>query len=183
MRVLVVEDDPDLRRQLAEALGDTGYAVDVADNGEDGHHLGDTEPYDAVILDLGLPVIDGVTVLKRWRQSGREMPVLVLTARDEWREKVAGFDAGADDFLDEVESWEIVTDPEAYEAVSVAVRALGVEPVSAQLAMLPQNYLKLEGSAARQILKLMEILEDHDDVQRVWSNFDIEAEEIEASLA
>ena len=60
MRVLVVEDDPDLRRQLAEALGDTGYVVDVADNGEDGHHLGDTEPYDAVILDLGLPVIDGV---------------------------------------------------------------------------------------------------------------------------
>ena len=99
MRVLVVEDDPDLRRQLAEALGDTGYVVDVADNGEAGHHLGDTEPYDAVILDLGLPVIDGVTVLKRWRQSGREMPVLILTARDEWREKVAGFDAGADDYV------------------------------------------------------------------------------------
>ena len=99
MRVLVVEDDPDLRRQLAEALGETGYAVDVADNGEDGHHLGDTEPYDAVILDLGLPVIDGVTVLERWRRAGREMPVLILTARDEWREKVAGFDAGADDYV------------------------------------------------------------------------------------
>ncbi len=99
MRVLVVEDDPDLRRQLAEALGDTGYVVDVADNGEDGHHLGDTEPYDAVVLDLGLPVIDGVTVLERWRRAGREMPVLILTARDEWREKVAGFDAGADDYV------------------------------------------------------------------------------------
>ena len=87
MRVLVVEDDPDLRRQLSEALAETGYAVDLADNGEDGHHLGDTEPYDAVILDLGLPIIDGVTVLERWRRAGREMPVLILTARDEWREK------------------------------------------------------------------------------------------------
>ena len=115
MRVLVVEDDPDLRRQLAEALGDTGYVVDVADNGEDGHHLGDTEPYDAVILDLGLPVIDGVTVLKRWRQSSREMPVLILTARDEWREKVAGFDAGADDY---------VTKPFRLEEVLARLRAL-----------------------------------------------------------
>ena len=115
MRVLVVEDDPDLRRQLAEALGDTGYAVDVADNGEDGHHLGDTEPYDAVILDLGLPVIDGVTVLKRWRQSGREIPVLILTARNEWREKVAGFDAGADDY---------VTKPFRLEEVLARLRAL-----------------------------------------------------------
>jgi transcriptional/translational regulatory protein YebC/TACO1 len=95
----------------------------------------------------------------------------------------AVIDAGADDFLDELESWEIVTEPEAYETVLDAVRALSVEPVSAQLAMLPQNYLKLEGAAARQILKLMELLDDHDDVQRVWSNFDIEAEEIEASLA
>ena len=115
MRVLVVEDDPDLRRQLAEALGDTGHAVDVADNGEDGHYLGDTEPYDAVILDLGLPVIDGVTVLKRWRQFGREMPVLILTARDEWREKVAGFDAGADDY---------VTKPFRLEEILARLRAL-----------------------------------------------------------
>ena len=115
MRVLVVEDDPDLRRQLAEALGETGYAVDVADNGEDGHHLGDTEPYDAVILDLGLPVIDGVTVLERWRRAGREMPVLILTARDEWREKVAGFDAGADDY---------VTKPFQLEEVLARLRAL-----------------------------------------------------------
>ncbi len=115
MRVLVVEDDPDLRRQLAEALSETGYAVDVADNGEDGHHLGDTEPYDAVILDLGLPVIDGVTVLERWRRAGREMPVLILTARDEWREKVSGFDAGADDY---------VTKPFRLEEVLARLRAL-----------------------------------------------------------
>ncbi len=99
MRVLVVEDDPDLGRQLAGALSDAGYAVDRASDGEEGHYLGDTEPYDAVVLDLGLPVMDGVSVLERWRRDGRDMPVLILTARDRWSEKVAGFDAGADDYL------------------------------------------------------------------------------------
>ncbi len=99
MRVLVVEDDPDLSRQIGAALADAGYVFDVADTGEDGHHLGDTEPYDAVILDLGLPVMDGISVLERWRRDGRTMPVLILTARDRWSEKVAGFDAGADDYL------------------------------------------------------------------------------------
>ncbi len=99
MRILVVEDDPDLSRQLAEALKDSGYAVDVASDGEEGHFLGDTEPYDAVILDLGLPVIDGVSVLQKWRADGRKFPVIILTARDQWSEKVSGFDAGADDYL------------------------------------------------------------------------------------
>jgi len=99
MRILVVEDDADLSRQLKDALKDVGYAVDVASDGEEGHHLGDTEPYDAVILDLGLPVIDGVSVLQKWRADGKSFPVLILTARDQWSEKVAGFDAGADDYL------------------------------------------------------------------------------------
>jgi len=99
MRILVVEDDADLSRQLKDALKDVGYAVDVAADGEEGHHLGDTEPYDAVILDLGLPIIDGVSVLQKWRADGKKFPVLVLTARDQWSEKVAGFDAGADDYL------------------------------------------------------------------------------------
>jgi len=99
MRVLIVEDDPDLSRQLRTALKDTGYAVDIAENGEDGHFLGDTEPYDAVILDLGLPLIDGVSVLQKWRAAGKTFPVMILTARDQWSEKVAGFDAGADDYL------------------------------------------------------------------------------------
>ena len=99
MRCLVVEDDPDLRRQLEQALSDAGYAVDVAADGEEGHFLGDTEPYDAVVLDLGLPLMDGVTVLERWRKAGLKTPVLILTARDRWSEKVAGFDAGADDYL------------------------------------------------------------------------------------
>jgi two-component system OmpR family response regulator len=99
MRVLVVEDDPDLAKVLQDALSEVGYAVDVAGDGEEGHFLGDTEPYDAVVLDLGLPVMDGLSVLKRWRADGRSMPVLILTARDRWREKVEGIDAGADDYV------------------------------------------------------------------------------------
>jgi two-component system OmpR family response regulator len=99
MRVLVVEDEPNLLRQLKSALEGAGYAVDTATDGEDGHYLGSTENYDAVVLDLGLPEIDGLTVLDRWRKAGKAMPVLVLTARDSWSDKVAGLDAGADDYL------------------------------------------------------------------------------------
>ncbi|WP_323000822.1 response regulator transcription factor [Denitromonas sp.] len=99
MRILVVEDEPTLAGQLADALTDAGYAVDRADNGLDAHFLGDTEPFDAVVLDLGLPQMDGLTVLGKWRSAGRTMPVLILTARDDWHQKVAGIDAGADDYL------------------------------------------------------------------------------------
>jgi two-component system OmpR family response regulator len=99
MRILVVEDDKNLREQLAVALGDAGYTVDTADNGEDGQFLGETEPYDLAILDLGLPKIDGLTVLKYWRKEGRTMPVLILSARDRWSEKVEGLDLGANDYV------------------------------------------------------------------------------------
>jgi two-component system OmpR family response regulator len=99
MRLLVVEDDRDLNRQLVTALEAAGYAVDRAFDGEDGWHLGDTEPYDAIVLDIGLPKRDGVSVLEAWRQAGRTTPVLILTARDRWSEKVKGFDAGADDYV------------------------------------------------------------------------------------
>lgn len=99
MRILVVEDEPVLAAQLAEALRAADYAVDVAHNGIDAHHAGASGEYDAVILDLGLPQLDGLSVLKRWRAAGRAMPVLILTARDNWHEKVGGIDAGADDYL------------------------------------------------------------------------------------
>ncbi len=99
MRLLVVEDDRDLNRQVTSALEAAGYAVDRAYDGEDGWFLGDTEPYDAVVLDIGLPKRDGVTVLEAWRKAGRLMPVLILTARDRWSDKVEGFDAGADDYV------------------------------------------------------------------------------------
>ena len=115
MRVLIAEDDPDLSRQLTKALSEAGYTVDHAPDGEEAHFLGDTEPYDAIVLDLGLPAIDGVTVLRRWRDQGRDTPVLILTARDQWSEKVAGFDAGADDY---------VTKPFHMEEVIARLRAL-----------------------------------------------------------
>lgn len=117
MRVLVVEDEPTIAAQLAGALGAAGYAVDLASNGVDAHFLGGDEDrvFDAVILDLGLPQMDGLTVLKKWRGAGLKMPVLILTARDNWHEKVAGIDAGADDYL---------TKPFHMEELLARVRAL-----------------------------------------------------------
>ncbi|MCU0893886.1 MAG: response regulator transcription factor [Rhodospirillales bacterium] len=99
MRVLVVEDDPRIARRLKAVLEDAGYAVDAVDNGEEAWFRGDTEDYDAAVLDLGLPRMGGLTVLKKWREGGRELPVLILTARGAWAERVAGIDAGADDYL------------------------------------------------------------------------------------
>ncbi len=95
----------------------------------------------------------------------------------------AVLDAGADDMSDDGSSWEIISAPDAFPKVQESVKALGVEPVSAEISMLPQNYVKLEGKAAQQMLRLMDALEDHDDTRHVWSNFDIEEKEIEASLA
>jgi two-component system OmpR family response regulator len=97
--VLVVEDEPELAAKLARALGGAGYAVDQAHDGKHADFLGRTEPYDAVVLDLGLPQLDGVSVLRGWREDGVAVPVLVLTARGRWSDKQAGFSAGADDYL------------------------------------------------------------------------------------
>jgi two-component system, OmpR family, response regulator len=99
MRLLIVEDEPALAKQLHDMLESYGYSVDIAPDGEEGHFLGSTENYDAVILDLGLPKLDGVGVLEKWRREGKTTPVLVLTARDSWSDKVSGLDAGADDYL------------------------------------------------------------------------------------
>jgi two-component system OmpR family response regulator len=115
LRILLVEDDRILADGIARALRAEKFAVDVASNGEDGGHLGSTELYDAAILDLGLPRKDGVTILREWRAEGRDMPVLILTARDAWSDKVAGFKAGADDYL---------TKPFRVEEVILRLRAL-----------------------------------------------------------
>jgi len=115
MRLLLIEDDPDLSRQMKHVLENDGYVVDTSFDGEDGHFLGETESYDAIVLDLGLPVIDGISVLGKWRKAGISTPVLILTARDGWSEKVAGLDAGADDY---------VTKPFKIEEVLARVRAL-----------------------------------------------------------
>ena len=99
MRILVVEDEPTLRDQLVRAIAAAGHTVESASDGATAHYLGDVEDFDTVVLDLGLPTLDGLSVLRRWRAAGRTMPVLILTARSAWHEKVAGIDAGADDYL------------------------------------------------------------------------------------
>src|ERR1700735_4086953 len=140
MRVLLVEDDPDLSRQLKHALADAGYAVDYAPDGEEAQFLGETEPYDAVVLDLGLPKTDGVTVLERWRKGGMAAPVLILTARGAWSEKVAGFDAGADDYL---------TKPFHTEELLAPLRALMRPAAGPAQAALECGALRLDPRASR----------------------------------
>ena len=140
MRVLVVEDDADLARQLREYLSDAGYSVDLAHDGEEGHYLGANEPYDVVVLDLGLPVMDGVSVLESWRREGRTMPVLILTARDRWSEKVAGFDAGADDY---------VAKPFHMEEVLARLRALVRRAAGHATAELACGPVRLDTRSAR----------------------------------
>ncbi|GJE73864.1 MAG: response regulator transcription factor [Methylobacteriaceae bacterium] len=115
MRLLVVEDDRDINRQVVTALEEAGYVADKAFDGEEGGYLGENEPYDAIILDMGLPKADGVTVLQNWRRAGVKTPVIILTARDRWSDKVDGFDAGADDY---------VTKPFHMEELMARVRAI-----------------------------------------------------------
>src|SRR3546814_9240825 len=124
MRSLSGEDEPTLGPQLKATLEGAGYAVDLATDGEDGHFLGSTESYDAAILDLGLPEIDGLTVLDRWRKEKRNFPVLVLTARDSWSDKVAGLDAGADDYLAKPRSEEHPSELQSLMRTPYAVFAL-----------------------------------------------------------
>jgi two-component system OmpR family response regulator len=140
MRILVVEDDPDLARQLKQALGDAGYAVDHAGDGEEGQYLGENEPYDAIVLDLGLPKIDGVSVLEQWRRASITTPVLILTARGAWSEKVSGFDAGADDYL---------TKPFHTEELLARLRALLRRAAGHAAPSLSCGGLRLDPRAAR----------------------------------
>ena len=118
-----------------------------------------------------------------WMFSRKGQVVVEKAKMDEDQLLNAALDAGADDMNDDGSAWEIVCSPESFEKVRDAVKALGIEPANAEVAMIPQNYVKLQGKEAQQMLKLMEALDDHDDVQHVWANFDIEEKEIEASLA
>jgi YebC/PmpR family DNA-binding regulatory protein len=118
-----------------------------------------------------------------WMFTKKGYIVIEKAKADEEKLMSAVLDAGADDFLDDDDNWEVFSTPESFQAVKEAVKQLGVEPASAEVSMIPQNYIKLEGKPAQQMLKLMDALDDHDDVQHVWSNFDIEEKEIEASLA
>ena len=115
MRLLIVEDDRRIAEDIAGALSSAGYRTDIATTGEDAWFLGDTEDYDLVVLDIGLPQLDGLTILKRWRANGRHMPVIMLTARGSWAERVEGIDSGADDYLPK---------PFQFEELIARVRAL-----------------------------------------------------------
>lgn len=140
MRVLVAEDEPSLAGRIAARLADAGFVVDVAHDGKQAHFLGDTESYDAIVLDLGLPQQDGLSVLEQWRAAGQKVPVLVLTARGRWHEKLAGFNAGADDYL---------TKPFEMEEVVVRLRALIRRSTGHATSTLECGRLSLDVNAGR----------------------------------
>jgi two-component system, OmpR family, response regulator len=140
MRVLIVEDEPRLSRQLASTLADAGYVVDCAADGQRADFLAQTERYDLVILDLGLPGLDGLTVLRGWRDAGMTVPVLVLTARGSWHDKVQGIDGGADDY---------VAKPFRMEEVLARIRALIRRSTGQGTAALRCGAIVLDPRAAR----------------------------------
>lgn len=140
MRILVVEDEARLRDQLQAALEEAGYVVDTVADGEQAHFVGSTEACDAVVLDLGLPQLDGLSVLRRWRAEGVATPVLILTARDAWHEKVEGMDAGADDYL---------TKPFRMEELLARLRALLRRASGAASAVLEIGSVSLDTRTAR----------------------------------
>ena len=176
MRVLIVEDEALLARQLAEALGDAGYAVDCAADGERADFLGQTERYDAVVLDLGLPKKDGLSVLEQWRRAERKMPVIILTARDRWSDKVAGMDAGADDYLAKPFSFAellarlraLVRRGGAERPTELVVSSLRLDPASrrawrgqTEISLSPKEFALLEAFMRRpgQVLSRLQLLE------------------------
>jgi two-component system, OmpR family, response regulator len=144
VRLLVIEDDKDINRQIVAALEQAGYAVDRAFDGEEGLFLGETEPYDAIILDLGLPKGDGASLLTKWRAASIKVPVIILTARDRWSDKVAGFDAGADDYL---------TKPFHMEELLARVRALLRRAVGHASSELTCGVVTLDTRSGRVLVK------------------------------
>jgi len=163
LRILIVEDNQEVARQIKTALEQELFVVDVAPDGEQGWFLGDTEPYDAVILDLGLPKMDGLSLLQKWRQSGNAVPVLILTSRDTWREKVLGLRAGADDYLAKpFELEEVMARVEAlirrasgHASPLLKCGPVELEPVSARVTMhgMPVNMTALEYRALQYLMQ------------------------------
>ncbi|HOI52656.1 MAG TPA: response regulator transcription factor [Azonexus sp.] len=140
MKVLLVEDDRELAAKIAAALSADGMIVDTVHDGDEAAFVGSTEDYDAAVLDLGLPGQDGVSVLRHWREQGRRLPVLVLTARGRWSDKLASFDAGADDFL---------TKPFLHEEVALRLRVLKRRALGHSSPILQAGPLSYDANADR----------------------------------
>jgi two-component system OmpR family response regulator len=163
MRILVVEDNQEVARQIKASLEQELFIVDVAHDGEQGWFLGDTEPYDAVILDIGLPKLDGLSLLKKWREASNRVPVLILTSRDTWREKVAGLRAGADDYLGKPFEFEellarveaLIRRSSGHASPILSCGPVELEPVSARVTLrgVPVNLTALEYRALQYLMQ------------------------------
>ena len=163
MRILVVEDNKEVARQIKDSLEQELFIVDVAYDGEEGWFLGDTEPYDAVILDIGLPKLDGLSLLQKWRLASNRVPVLILTSRDTWREKVAGLRAGADDYLAKPFEFEemlarveaLIRRASGHASPVLKCGPIELEPVSARVTMsgAPVNMTALEYRALQYLMQ------------------------------
>jgi two-component system OmpR family response regulator len=163
MRILIVEDNQQVAKQIKESLEQELFIVDVARDGEEGWFLGDTEPYDAVILDLGLPKIDGLSLLQKWRQASNLVPVLILTSRDTWREKVAGLRAGADDYLSKPFEFEellarveaLIRRASGHASPTLKCGPVELEPVSARVTVrgVPITMTALEYRALQYLMQ------------------------------
>lgn len=163
MRILVVEDNQQVARQIKDSLEQELFIVDVAHDGEEAWFLGDTEPYDAIILDIGLPKLDGLSVLQRWRRASNQVPVLILTSRDTWREKVDGLRAGADDYLAKPFEFEelmarveaLIRRASGHANPSLRCGPIELEPVAAQVRMngVAVNMTALEYRALQYLMQ------------------------------
>ena len=182
MRILLAEDDPLLGDGLRAGLRQRGWQVDWVRDGEAAERELKAEPYAAAVLDLGLPQLDGSSVLQRWRAAGKAMPVLILTARDSWTDKVAGIDAGADDVVNDDGTWRVMSEPSIAYELKEALEAAGFTVDSADTPMFSENLVPVTSvEDARKVLRIMEAMEDNDDVQDVYSNFDIADDVMEAA--
>lgn len=163
MRILIVEDNQQVAKQIKDSLESELFIVDVAHDGEEGWFLGDTEPYDVVILDLGLPKIDGLSLLQKWRRSSNLVPVLILTSRDTWREKVAGLRAGADDYLSKPFEFEellarveaLIRRASGHASPTLRCGPVELEPVSARVTVrgVPITLTALEYRALQYLMQ------------------------------
>jgi len=177
--VLAVDDQPANLRLLDALLSPRGYRVLAAGTGESALATLAVSAVDLVLLDIVMPGMDGYQVCRRIRNDPTTafLPVVVITASGN-QEKVRAIEAGADDMQDEGEVFEIFTSPENFEAVNEAIKKAGIQPQAAEVSMVPQNYIKLEGQDAKTMLKLYDALEDNDDVQKVYATFDIDESEM-----